>query len=383
VSVRFQTAEVAGPSPRAGPAARPSAQKWTCDFEINGRFLSQQTTGVQRYAREIVRAMDQILFAANGNGSLLAPALGSAPPAYRAIETRQIPPGQGPAWEQAILPMRARRPLLNLCNTAPALAGKQVVCIHDANIFAQPESYSRAFRHYYQLLQPWVARRAARVTSVSKDAAQQIARHFGVPAREIEVLPNGHEHALRWEASRSTIFDQTPARRRFVLILGSRARHKNIELLVGIASALDSLGLDIVVAGGDSSIFNQASIAQAPNVRCCGRVSDDDLAMLMSKALCLAFPSLTEGFGLPVVEAMALGCPVVSSDRASLPEICGGAALMADPLDAAQWIRHFAELDRSRTLAAELRARGAEQAKKFSWANSARGYLNLFGHRES
>jgi glycosyltransferase involved in cell wall biosynthesis len=379
VTMRFEVAEIANP-PRVIASARASAAQWTCGFDINGRFLSQTTTGVQRYAREIVRAIDQILVASNGAGRLLAPALDAPAPSYRAIQTHLVSPGQGHVWEQFILPMRSRQPLLNLCNTAPAFASQQVVCIHDANVFEHPESYSRAFRYYYRGLQPWVARRAARVTSVSKDAAQQIARHIGIAAGKIDVLPNGHEHALRWDASLSRIFDAAPPRRPYVLLLGSRAKHKNIDLIAGMAKSLDLLDIDIIVAGGDASIFSQAAIAQASNLRCCGRVSDDDLAMLLSKALCLAFPSLTEGFGLPIVEAMALGCPVVSSNRASLPEICGGAALIADPLDGAAWMRHFADLAGSPTLVADLRARGAEQVKKFSWVNSALGYLNLFGH---
>jgi glycosyltransferase involved in cell wall biosynthesis len=357
-----------------------AVRAWRCSFAINGRFFTQETTGVQRYAREIVGAIDANLSSRGGAASLIAPVHAGAFPKFKSVGIRQIGPGSGQLWEQLVLPLRHREPLLNLCNTAPAFGGRQVVCIHDANVFTEPNSYSRSFRLFYQALQPRIARRAARVTSVSKSAALQLSHYLNVPLRRVEVLPNGYEHVLRWRASRSTLFDARPPRRPYVLLLGSRAKHKNVDRIVGLAEALDALGLDIIIAGGDASIFAQTAAGNAPTLRWLGRVSDDDLALLFSRALCLAFPSLTEGFGLPVIEAMALGCPVVASDRASLPEVCGSAALLADPTEASCWIKHFAALAGSRELRTDLRARGAERITRFSWSTSAAGYLDLFGH---
>jgi glycosyltransferase involved in cell wall biosynthesis len=353
--------------------------RWRCSFAINGRFLDQTTTGVQRYAREVTRAMDEVLLLANGSATIYAPKINRPVPEFKSLTLSAGGPASGHLWEQCVLPLRGKERLLNLCNTAPAFANDQVVCIHDANIFNEPVSYRRAFRSYYKLLQPWIARRALRVTTVSNYAAADIAKHIDIDAREIAVLPNGHEHALRWRAECSRLFDESPPRRNYVLLLGSRARHKNITRILDMADALDSLGLDIFVAGGGASIFNAVDAGPAGNVRWFGRVTDDDLALLMSKALCLAFPSLAEGFGLPVVEAMARGCVVVSSDRASLPEVCGDAALMADPQDSSQWITHFDQLRQSALLRSELKAKGAAQATKFSWTQTARTYLEIFG----
>ena len=161
------------------------------------------------------------------------------------------------------------------------------------------------------------------------------------------------------------------------MLLGSRARHKNAGLILGLAPALDALGLDLLVAGQAAAIFAAEGGVDAPNVRRLGAVSDHDLACLFSRALCLAFPSFTEGFGLPIVEAMALGCPVVSSDRASMPEVCGDAALMASPDDPGAWIAHIGALKASATLGDDLRGRGRRRAAAFSWASTARGYLDL------
>ena len=262
---------------------------------------------------------------------MLAPKGPDSIPAMRSIEVRRVGPLGGHLWEQAVLPSRWRGPLLNLCNTAPAMRGDQVVCIHDANVHRMPDSYGRGFRMLYRTLQPMLARRAARIATVSHDAARQLAQHLPVRVEDVVVLPNGHEHALRWRREAATVFDAEPQRRPFVLLLGSRARHKNAGLVLGLAGALDRMGVDLLVAGSRAAIFAAERAADGPNIRALGPVTDDDLALLFSRALCLAFPSFTEGFGLPIVEAMALGCPVVSSDRASMPEVCGDAALMASP----------------------------------------------------
>lgn len=378
MSLASSAVKPSAPSPVLnGVRQRPTPR----DFVINGRFLTQPTTGVQRYAREVTRNLDQLLLRENQGVALLTPHHDTPDPDYRSVQVQRVGPGSGHFWEQLVLPLRSGMPILNLCNTAPVFGGPQVVCIHDAHVFTQPESYSPAFRHFYRTLQPWIARGAAHIATVSQDSAFQIARHLHISLSRVTILPNGYEHALRWNAGKSKLLERQSLARPYILLLGSRARHKNLELITSLADALDLLGLDIVIAGEAGAIFAQTSIATARNIRWLGRVSDDDLALLLSRALCLAFPSLTEGFGLPVVEAMACGCPIVSSDRASLPEICGNAALMASPLDASRWYQHFARLMGSDGLRSELSARGREQARKFSWRDSAAGYLDLLSQR--
>ncbi|MEI4485300.1 glycosyltransferase [Frigidibacter sp. MR17.14] len=349
----------------------------TADFAINGRFLSQGMTGVQRYASNVVEALHT---AQPGSIAIHAPRQG----ALRLPEGLTVQRGgrfTGQLWEQLDLPRLQPGPLLNLCNTAPLRKENQVVCIHDANVFVAPESYGAAFRRAYQLMQPMIARRAMRVATVSEASARQLARHLPLRAAEIAVLPNGHEHALAWDPDRAEIAPaQIAPARPFILAIGSRARHKNLDLLTKIAPELDALGIDVVIAGGGGAIFAEESSGGprlASNVRMLGRLSDDDLAWLMDRALCLAFPSWTEGFGLPLVEAMARGCAVVSSDRASMPEVCGAAGLLAAPDDPSAWVDHIAALAGSTQLRADLVGRGFEQVKRFSWGRSAAGYLEL------
>lgn len=354
----------------------------TPPFAVNGRFLTQSMTGVQRYAWNVVTAMNAVLSELSANAPIIAPS--SAPdPGLSMMPLVNAGPLAGHAWEQTVLPRQWRGRLLNLCNTAPVVKTDQVVCIHDANVFVAPESYGPAFRAVYPPLQRLLARRAARIATVSAYSTRQIAQYLPVRAADIVVLPNGHEHALAWDPALARIGPSVIASARelsdrgFVLALGSRARHKNLALLLDIAPEFAAMGLDVIVAGGGADIFASEALPSVPNVKVVGYVTDHDLAYLMDRALCLVFPSWTEGFGLPIVEAMARGCPVVSSDRASMPEVCGDAALMAPPDDPAAWVHRVRALATSPDLRQDLVGRGREQVRLFSWADTAAGYLEL------
>ena len=352
------------------------------DFALNGRFLVQPVTGVQRYARSVAAAMSVELDASGHMARILGPR-GTDNPGLAAMPLREIGPGNGHAWEQLTLPARWHGRLLSLGNTAPASKRNQVVCVHDANVFEAPSSYGRSFRALYSTLLPAICQSAARLTTVSADSARQLARHLPVEVRDIAILPNGHEHALLWDPLSAVAAPRALASLpggpdcNFVLVIGSRARHKNLDLMKRIAPQLAGIGIEVVVAGGSGAIFSEAELVEAPNVLELGQVTDGDLAYLLDKALCLAFPSWTEGFGLPIVEAMARNCPVVSSNRASMPEVCGDAALMASPDDPEAWTNAIARLAAAPKLRQDLIGRGRERVKLFSWAETANGYLSL------
>ena len=169
-----------------------------------------------------------------------------------------------------------------------------------------------------------------------------------------------------------------------MVLIGSLAPHKNIGLVLSLANKLAAAGLRIAVAGiRDERVFNASNTCPATeNIIWLGRLSDDELAALLMDSFSLAFPSFTEGFGLPPLEAMALGCPVIATDRASLPEICGEAALFASPTDPEAWFRQFIRLRSSASLRAQLVAKGRSRAKLFSWAKSAELYLELMARAD-
>jgi glycosyltransferase involved in cell wall biosynthesis len=351
-------------------------------WSINGRFALQPLTGVQRYAHEIVRGLDALIseghpLAVDTDVEILLPPGARRLDGLRAIEQKRVGRGEGHVWEQLWLPVHARGGLLSLCNTGPLAVAKQLVCIHDLNTRNCPESYSRAFRWTYRVLLPALGRRARVLTTVSHFSAGQLSAYGVAPADKIAVVPNGHEHALRWVPPVPTSGEASA--RDTVVLLGSAAPHKNARLILDLAPQLARLGLSIAVVGAsDPRVFaGLGPVPDAANIRWLGRLDDAALAALLQRSLCLAFPSRTEGFGLPPLEAMALGCPVVVSNRASLPEICRDAALYASPDDGDAWLGALRRLRMDSDLRAKLIAAGAARARQFSWRRSAEAYLEI------
>jgi glycosyltransferase involved in cell wall biosynthesis len=346
---------------------------------INGRYLSQSVTGVQRYAREIVAELEVLVRADPSlSARIIVPPGMSTNDAPASIPIVRTPIGGGPLWDQCVLPFYAQGVVLSLCNMGPLVAARHVLCIHDLNFILAPASYSRVFQAYYRVMLPWLARRAAYVVTVSAFSARMLSEYRYCPIEKIRVIPDGHEHVFRWRPQLSAYAANGAHRRPFVFVLGSRARHKNIGVLFSIAKDLDALGIDLVVAGAKGHTFAPLEEeALTGNVRQLGYVGDDDLAALYQKALCFAFPSLTEGFGLPALEALALGCPVIASNAASLPEVCGAAALSADPKSPQVWLEQIKRLQADSDLVASLKAKGPAQAARFSWVESAQKYLDL------
>lgn len=347
---------------------------------INGRFLSQKLTGVQRYAHEIVTALGRRhgagWFADGGFVTgLPANAAGQAQ-AYAGFAEPVVGRHSGYRWEQLEFPSVPADCLLNLCNLAPVRSRANILCIHDANTFTAPESYGWRYRAVQRVALPLLARRAAALVTVSHASAATIAQVSGVDLGRILVAPNGHEHALRWRPEAATLDPDALTTRPFVVMLGSRAPHKNLALVRAIAPALAREGIDVVVVGDAGSVFAGGE-GDDGGLLCTGRIADDDIARLFGRALCLIFPSFVEGFGLPIVEAMALGCPVISSDRASMPEVCGQAALMAAPDDPATWISHIERLDHSPHLREQLIGAGKERVELFSWKQTAQSYADM------
>jgi glycosyltransferase involved in cell wall biosynthesis len=357
-------------------------------WSINGRFVTQSVTGVQRYAQEVVRALDHLLcedhpLAGGLEVQLLVPPGGTDHLGLRAIRLKSVGRVKGHLWEQIELPRHAGGGLVSLCNTGPLAARKHIVCIHDLNTRSFPSSYSMRFRALYRMLQPALGRCAARIATVSQFSANEIARYSVCPLDRIIVIPNGHEHTNRWTPHHSAA-TRAAAGPNTIVIVGSAAPHKNVRLILDLARRLEGAGLRIAVAGlGDSRVFaTDAAAPRAQNVAWLGRLSDSELAAMLGDCLCLGFPSFAEGFGLPPLEAMALGCPVIASDRASLPEVCGEAALYASPNDPDAWLAQFVRLSQDRELRARMIKLGRARASTFRWAGSAEFYLQAMAHAD-
>jgi glycosyltransferase involved in cell wall biosynthesis len=353
-------------------------QRWA----INGRFLTQRMTGVQRYALEILNALDAILSECDELERQLRLQLILPPGAetrYGLSRIGIVPTGfgSGHLWDQFVLPLYVKSGVLSLGNFGPIFARNYIVCIHDANTFIEPESYSGAFGVAYRTLLPLIGRRASKVATVSQFSADMLVKYEVCRAEKIFIAPNGHEHAMRWDASQAKSPLIKTLKRPYVLLLGSRAKHKNVDIVLEQAKALDAAGIDIVIVGAALSIFSANEPAvQRSNIHYAGYVGDDDLAAFYEGAICLVFPSKTEGFGIPPLEAMARGCPVISSNAASLIEVGGNAVVYVDPNHSDGWRDAVIGLSENRDLRSTLAAKGRKRAALFSWKRSAQLYLD-------
>jgi glycosyltransferase involved in cell wall biosynthesis len=357
-------------------------------WSINGRFLTQPVTGVQRYGREILRALDGLV--ASGHPlardlklELLVPPSVKPLPSLAAIRRRRVGRVEGHAWEQGVLPFAIRGGLISLCNTGPLCVSKHIVCIHDLNTRLVPDSYSLRFRALYRLLLPALGRTAEHVTTVSRFSRTQLQRHRVAAPGKIHVIGNGSDHVQDWQPRHSPK-TRAVAGPDTIVVFGSGSPNKNVGLLVGMAGELARANLRLAIAGAtDMRVFaSGVSLESCDNVVSLGRLTDSEIAALLVDSLCLAFPSFSEGFGLPPLEAMSLGCPVVVSDRSCLPEICGDAALYASPTDPTAWLDKFRRLRCDPALRAALVERGRHRAALYSWRAAADSYLQLMARSD-
>jgi len=351
---------------------------------LNGRFLNRPVTGVERLALELSRALQATLARRGLPGfdvavplntpvTQAATALGVATSAIQPIGRLN-----GHAWEQAVLTRAIPDAwLLNLCNTGPMTRRRQALLICDAQVMLHPESYSRAFRWWYRMMSTVASRRAAAVFTISDFSKAQLERFGLVPRGKAHVLRLGIDHLDAVESDTSILARHGLEGRRYLLAIGSLARHKNLAMLVEAFAAANLPKTDLVVAGGGNPrVFQGAGLRETPNIRYLGRVSDGELKALYAAAHAFACPSLSEGFGFTPLEAMRMGCPVIATTGGAVPEVCGDAAIYADPHDPAAWSAALRRIDENSELRITLATRARERAGQYTWEGAAQQLLD-------
>lgn len=354
-------------------------------FAINGKFTAQAVTGVQRVAYELTRAM-QMSATPGGELEVFVPR-NVVEPGTHLKRKRCFPWLRGTLWEQITLPIAARGlTLLNLCNTNPIFKHGQVVMVHDMAIYDVPQGFSRRFRLWYRVCFTMLRRMEPVILTVSTYSKMRICYHLKVDESRVTVITPGADHLDRVISNPAVLRRLKLVEDAYCVIVGSLDPRKNLQRVL---EATDKLGQlkdvkFVIVGGRNRRIFNSEKMEQRTHpslIVWAGFVSDGELKSLYENAACLVFPSLYEGFGLPPLEAMYCGCPVIASSRTSMPEACGDAAMYCDATSADDIAAKISQMMADAELRQRYRTMGVAHAREFRWEYSARKVLQiLYGH---
>ena len=299
--------------------------------------------------------------------------------------------------QQVALPPALRRGRLDLYHSPafflplalPLLwRGPTVVSMFDLNFLRLRENWRAGRRATYLSLvvqAPIAARQATRIITLSETSARDIARLLRAPPHKIAVVPAAPRDTFRDLPGARAVARARESYGRFFLSVGVLAPQKNLARVLAAFARLDDGATRLVLAGRPAGAYAEAvlrplarELGVEGRVVFVGATSDDELRALYHAAEALVFPSLGEGFGLPIVEAMACGCPVVTSNLSSMPEVAGDAALLVDPHDVASIAQALRSLLRDPALRAALVARGSARAARYTWDEAARGTLRVY-----
>ncbi len=348
------------------------------------RMVSDQPTGTEHYSSEIIRALAKIqdrppvtLYARDDR------------PAPRVVGTLTKSFGPPLLWTHIGLSraMNEDKPdaLFVPSHVIPVIHPRAtVVTVHDLGYIHEPESHPRRQRMMLDGTTRWNVRAATRVIAISGQTRDDLLTHYGVDPGKVTVVHHGLDHA-RFQplapGETSAVLAKHDISAPYLLFVSTVQPRKNLPRLVEAFEAIDDPDLALVIAGKSGWLSEpiEKRIQEsrlANRIRRLGHVADEDLPALYSAADVFVLPSLYEGFGMGVIEAMACGTPVVTSNGSSLAEVAGGAAILVDPLDVSSIAASIRE---ARTPAShrQLRQLGITQASRFTWEQSAAATLNV------
>ena len=295
-------------------------------------------------------------------------------------------------WALARAAVRERVDALHVQYFAPmGYAGPLVLMVHDL-AFLHTASCPPGLRLALRTLVPWSLRRATRVVTPSEFTRRDLEVRYGVAPERISVTWNGVCESFRplKESETRTVLTRYDLEPGFLFSLGRLNQRKNLGTLIRAHAALRAQGrmdLTLVIGGKvdhgvEELVRSFRESPRSSRVHWVGLIPDADLPAFYAGATCFVYPSLFEGFGLPLLEAMACGCPVVSSDRTACPEVVGTAGLLVDPEDETAIAAAIAGVLDDEALRVDLRERGLARSRLFTWEESARRTLGVLRDAE-
>lgn len=344
---------------------------------INGRFLTQPMTGVERYAYNICKALADM-----GQPFTLVCPKAKFCSEYDVSNFRIVRFGFGNShfWEQCVLPFffvgKRNYIVLSLMGLGSIAIRNKVMTIHDLAFIKNPAWYSHAYGLYYRLMTPLAVKTSHHIITVSEFSKHEILKFYPfLGESDISVVYT----ALDDKFLHQPTFSDEPTER-YALAVSSIDPRKNFARL--LSAYKDISGIHLYIVGNYNRVFSKQEGLQIEgnNVQFLGRVSDDQLLDLYCHASCFIFPSIYEGFGLPPLEAMACGCPVLTSDIPVQHEVCGDAALYFNPFEPDN-IRSVIQQYLSTTdiLRKKMRESGYNNITRFSFEKSAQRLVEILG----
>ncbi len=359
---------------------------------------SFRNAGVSRYTTQLInallRASDQHAYHVLVNDSVTAPPFGSS--TRTRITRTRLPTARTSVrilWEQLVAPLHVSRGRFDLLhsflNVVPLAAPtRHVVTVHDLSFRRVPEAHPAQRRWYLNVATRLSTRRAAAVLADSQATKRDLMEDFGVPEAKVRVVYPGTEPDFHPRpASEIQAFRATKGLDRpFVLFVGTLEPRKNVDALVRAFARMRRRGGfdgELMIAGGAgwgsldlNRVIQESGCAEA--VRLVGYVKRSELPLWYNSADLMVYPSSYEGFGIPVLEAMASGTPVITSNRSSLPEVVGNAGPTVDPRDDQHLASLMTDILASRERREAMRERGLAQAQRFQWTAAAQRCLEVY-----
>ena len=348
---------------------------------INGRFLTKPITGVQRVAYELVKNLDELIAEQVIDGKeytfyLIYSGEIVNPIQLTHIQIKKRGILKGNLWEQFELPLyTAGSLLLSLCTISTLFKRRQIVMVHDASFMANPQFFSRSFGAWYRFALPLLGKISRHIITVSNFSKNELINLAGYKADKVSVIHNSADHILRFGEPMEDFKTKINTLKPYCLAVSSLGANKNFKGLTDALSKIDFTGYSMIIAGGVIGALKYTTVNE--NAVYLGYVSDEELKFLYSNAALFVFPSFYEGFGIPPLEAMILGCPVVSSDTSALPEILDNSCEYFDPYSSFDIANKLSLTISNTGKLIDLKRRGYLQAAKYSWKTSAAQVFQL------
>lgn len=301
---------------------------------INGRFLTQKVTGVQRYAREIVAELDKL--SSPGEIELAIPPDTEKVPECQNITVKRIGRLTDRKWEHISFPRYVHREgaiSLNLCNVSP-LFSPGIVCIHDVRIKAAPQDYNRKFVLWYNLLFMNAAKRAKAIITVSEFSKKEIYKYYNVKPEKIHVIPNAWQHYERIEYDENALKKYDLKKEQYFFAMCSLEPNKNFKWIAEVAKRYPEHVFAVSGSVNKSVFADGWEFDSVRNMKFLGYVTDEEAKTLMRDCKAFLFPTFYEGFGIPPLEAISAGArQIVVSDTEVMHEVYGDGVIYVDPYD--------------------------------------------------